>query len=1119
MRTGIDLPAKPSRTEFYVSPVLNVSSISQGSCDVAHRLRRFGFGAMRCRWSWFLAILGWGFAIFSAGAETASPGPSYGFHTYNVEAGLPHNAAPVLWQTRDGYIWAGTETGLARFDGIRFTTYRAGNSPGLPHNLIRALFEDQTGSLWVGTPRGVARYRDGTFEFVGLPDLAITNFAEDRDGRIWIGTFTGGLWDYKDGRLTSHTREFGVSGVLAVSSLVVDATGRLWVGMNTEGLWYREAGSFRRCEAAVGQLSAINHMAVSSKNTLWIVADNRIFRLRDGQLRPYAPSSGWGNDPPRYVKVDRLGQVWMVSNRLFLLADSENDEFFRLIPVPPAENCRSIIEDLEGSYWIGTAGDGIVRMRPTGFCMVAPEDDPLGNNTRTVAVDRQGVVWAGLATSGAARIATDGTVFVVNTGAGSAGEVWSLCLASDGSVWIGTRGSLQVWRDGAVRSYPQFQRVRALYQDRAGAIWIGAEVGGGVMRYLDGAFTSFAKAIGPSPEAPVAYVFAEDAAGALYIGLLRRGVVKIENGVLTSYESGGGVAANDIRAIFPDQEGNLWVGTKGQGLVVLRAGRWIHADGLSGPFNEQVSALIEDDQGRFWIGTPKGIAWGPKAEFLAVARGGRAGVNLHFAGAIEGVRAGTVGAGSFPSAWKAPDGTIWFASKRGLATVVPRRVPINLIVPPVRIERVRVETRPVVWTGGIRLPAGTRNLEIEYTAPSFVRPDQVLFRYRMEGHDNDWIEAEYRRTAYYNDLRPGTYRFRVTACNDDGVWNDVGASVAVVQLPFFYQTGWFAGLVAVGLAGLGFGIYSWRTMALRWRNEQLERRIAERTVELAKSYEELKQAQTVLLETSRRAGMAEVATGVLHNIGNALNSVNTSANLAGERARKMKLPGVSKVAQLLIEQGDRLGEFFATDPRGKQLPGYLNQLAEHLQTERGELTGELDSLQINIDQIKQIVAAQQSYARVSGITEVIPVSELVEYGLRISEAALTRHGIAVVREFMPAPPVKVERQKVLQILVNLIGNATEAINESGRPDKRMTLRVRATPEGRVQIYVTDNGVGIAPENLTRMFAFGYTTKKVGHGFGLHSSANSAKEMGGSLEARSDGLGRGATFVLELPPAS
>jgi PAS domain S-box-containing protein len=281
--------------------------------------------------------------------------------------------------------------------------------------------------------------------------------------------------------------------------------------------------------------------------------------------------------------------------------------------------------------------------------------------------------------------------------------------------------------------------------------------------------------------------------------------------------------------------------------------------------------------------------------------------------------------------------------------------------------------------------------------------------------------------------------------------------------------------------------------------------------------EQLHQAQRELIETSRLAGIAEVATGVLHNLGNALNSVNTSASLAADRLRKSKVPSLGKVAQLMLEQGDRLAEFFATDPRGRQLPGYLEQLASLLQAERSESVVELEALQEGVDHIKQIVAAQQSFAQVSGVAETVSAAELVEFALRISEASLARHGVSISREFSPAPPLKVERQKVLQIMVNLIRNAKQSMDEARGTGKQLVIGVRVSREGRIQIYVTDNGVGIAPEDLTRIFGFGYTTKAGGHGYGLHSSANAAKEMGGSLQAQSDGPGKGATFILELPP--
>jgi C4-dicarboxylate-specific signal transduction histidine kinase len=262
--------------------------------------------------------------------------------------------------------------------------------------------------------------------------------------------------------------------------------------------------------------------------------------------------------------------------------------------------------------------------------------------------------------------------------------------------------------------------------------------------------------------------------------------------------------------------------------------------------------------------------------------------------------------------------------------------------------------------------------------------------------------------------------------------------------------------------------------------------------------------------------MAEVATGVLHNIGNVLNSVNTSATVATDSIESLKIPGVGKVAQLLREQGDRLAAFFTEDPRGRQLPGYLDKLAALMETQRAEALKELKVLQSHIEHIKEIVVLQQSHARVSGVSEVMPASELIENALQMSGASLDRHGVTVTREYVEVPPVKVERQRALQVLVNLIRNAQDAMAESTQTQKRLVLGIRKADTGRVQIRVSDNGVGIAPENITRIFAFGFTTKKEGHGFGLHSSALVARELGGALWAESAGVGKGATFVMELP---
>ena len=263
--------------------------------------------------------------------------------------------------------------------------------------------------------------------------------------------------------------------------------------------------------------------------------------------------------------------------------------------------------------------------------------------------------------------------------------------------------------------------------------------------------------------------------------------------------------------------------------------------------------------------------------------------------------------------------------------------------------------------------------------------------------------------------------------------------------------------------------------------------------------------------------MAEVATGVLHNVGNVLNSINISTAILGERLRQSSVESIGKVAALLRQHHDRLGQFMTEDPKGKVLPGYLEQLGEVLLQDRREMQGEIESLVKNVDHIKVIVSMQQSYARVGGVLEELDPKELAEDAIQINSASLQRHGIQLIRNYQPVPRVMVDRHKVLQILVNLISNAKHALDNA--PERRVTMAVSATGSGRVRLTVQDNGIGIPPENLSRIFSQGFTTRKDGHGFGLHSGANAAKELGGFLTVESKGIGHGATFILELPAAN
>ena len=281
---------------------------------------------------------------------------------------------------------------------------------------------------------------------------------------------------------------------------------------------------------------------------------------------------------------------------------------------------------------------------------------------------------------------------------------------------------------------------------------------------------------------------------------------------------------------------------------------------------------------------------------------------------------------------------------------------------------------------------------------------------------------------------------------------------------------------------------------------------------------DLEKAQRKIIEASRMAGMAEVATGVLHNVGNVLTSLNVSADVIASSLRQSKAGSLEKLSTLLHEHQSDLGPFLAEDPKGSRVPEFIESLAQHWLEERDRLLREIASLQENVDHIKEIVTMQQSYATMVGVSEALDPTSLMEDAVRMNAGALVRHDVSCVRDFQPTPRVTAEKAKVLQILINLIRNAKYAADAGRTSDKLITLRIQHGGAGRVQLIVQDNGIGIPPENLTKIFTHGFTTREDGHGFGLHSSLIVAREMKGDLTAQSDGIGKGATFILVLPAA-
>ncbi|HUG09486.1 MAG TPA: ATP-binding protein [Opitutaceae bacterium] len=515
--------------------------------------------------------------------------------------------------------------------------------------------------------------------------------------------------------------------------------------------------------------------------------------------------------------------------------------------------------------------------------------------------------------------------------------------------------------------------------------------------------------------------------------------------------------------------------------------------------------------------------------------------------------------GFAPTSYTAEDNDVIWMYVRGRLSRMDLRVPVPPTMP------LAAQITSVEFTSSSRqlfrpgnaleaLDYADNSMVFHYAAPANPFAGPVTFEVLLEGAGDTWASTGAVGSTAFRRLKEGKYVFRVRPVRSGGIYG-AEASVAFTILPPWFRTtaAWVA-YTCIALSVLGFVM--WLSSFLQRReNERLELLVAQRTSELSASNDhlgrqieettvktvalsaseeryrelnaelevrvrqrtsELEEAHQQLVSASRKAGMAEVATGVLHNVGNVLNSVNVSATLVRATLRTSEISTLERVASLIRENFANIADYLSNDPKGRHIPEFLMRLTSQLSKEHAVLQTENEQLARNVEHIKGIVAMQQNYATTSGVMEEVSPSHLVRDAIQMHAGSLQRHGIEVSIGGADLPPVTLDKHKVLQILVNLIQNAKHAVRESGRTDGRIEVAIAVGEDDRIKISVSDNGVGIPEENLVRIFSHGFTTRAKGHGFGLHSGANAAREMGGSLRAESVGPGMGATFTLDVP---
>jgi ligand-binding sensor domain-containing protein/two-component sensor histidine kinase len=810
-----------------------------------------------CRYAAPAAML-----LFVAVASALDPHQSlrrYGYQSWQTDSGLPQNTVHAVLQTSDGYMWFATEAGLVRFDSVAFTVFSHKNTPQLASDLIYSLMKDNSGALWIGTANGITSYRDGVFR--AFPDLSgstVWSLFQDREGRIWAATSAGlsrleeahfvnvpgiptldetsRMLEPLDGSLWLSTTEglfhaapgnatyFTLAGDVApIQAATLDRRGRVWAGTQTGVEICGLSGCVPYAPTANKNVYALSE---TPQGGIWIGADTGLWYYDPAQLQAqphaYTTTDGLPSDRINRLFCDREGALWIgTSGGIARFVNGKIESF------TPREGFSSnvvlsIAEDREGNLWLGTESGGVDILRDRKFTTYAAEDGISDDHILAVTQDRSGTVWLGTSGGGVDHanpdtIDKDGFSALTTANGLSSNIVLSIASAPNGDLWLGTPDGLDRMRDGKVTVFTSADGladdfVRSLYFDAQGALWIGTRRG--LSQFQNGKFTTWTALDGLGSDLVGAILQARD--GGMWIGTLG-GLTHWSNGHFHNYSERDGLSNRVITALHQDPDGTLWIGTNGGGLNRWRNGifKAIRANGTALPAN--IYSILADDSGNLWLSSNEGIYRVNRDALDRYADGKIPSVLVASYGVADGMKISEASSGGHPAAWRMQNGTLWFATLKGVATVDPAHLATNRVAPLMAIEQFSVDDKPQAGPTPLKISAGSRRFAFDYAALSYSAPNKVQFRYKLDGFDHAWIDAGSQRSAYYTNLPPGRYTFRVMACNNDGVWSAIPASLAFELRPYFYQTIWFYLLLALALVLLAYLIYLWRVRQVESR--------------------------------------------------------------------------------------------------------------------------------------------------------------------------------------------------------------------------------------------------------------------------------------------------------------
>lgn len=847
--------------------------------------------------------------------------------SWTIADGLPQNSVNDIAQTPDGYLWLATFGGLVRFDGVRFVVFDRATA-GVGSIRIRVLHVDRTGALWAATDDGMLiRYRDGVFTTFdrhdGLAGGVAMRLDEDPDGNIWITwkdtvtqfdgeTFT----NYLPGDLPHDVRPHGEPASYADQ-------GSLWWSTEADGLHCLIDGRVDLCLAAADlQGSRVVHVSTDRAHAVWVhTAGGSVIRVVNGRARRYTQQDGLPRaDGHGWFFKDPGGPLWFMDH-----GDLRRIEAGRSTVV--LTRGLTMYRGREGSMWFGAA-TGLYRLRTDAVASYSLNGRLSSRDVYAVLRDRRGDLWIGTWGGGLDRISRGRVSTYRATDGLPSDQVTAVFETADGRLLVGTDAGLASLSGNRIAPYPDPNHwlggnVWAIDEDHAGGLWFGTDHG--LVRQTGGRSVRYTSSDGLSDDHVTALL--RDRDGVLWIGT-SRGLSVLRDGAFATYTERDGLVGNHVRALFQDEDGVMWIGTYDGGLYRLDASRLTRYTTKDGLHDNGVFQILEDSRHNFWMDSNRGISRVARTELDDFALGRIRSVRATVFGVEDGLPTLECNGGRQPGGLQAPDGRLWFPTQDGLAIVDPAAVASNPHPPPVTIESVRLRGQAVDFRHGLDVPPDRNTVEIRYTAMSFIRPEQVRFRYRLAGLDDRWVDAGSRRSVTYYRIPPGRYHFEVAAANSDGVWSASNAVMDVVVLAPLWRRGWFIGLLAAAGGALLVGVE--RRHIRRLRTERARQEAYARQLVTAQEHERRRISNELhdslgqdlfMIKTRARTTRHEVGAGT--RLGESLQAIGALVDHAYDdmktiayalRPYQLDKIGLSKtIAGMLDRVTETCGITFETD--------------------------------------------------------------------------------------------------------------------------------------------------------------------------------------------------------------